>query len=148
MAYEDYPDQAKRGHEAEVRYDLIRGTHIIRRATPDEDKYQGWDRLDDEFERVQVKARCSVRRGDEPKDMFPFELRNRDGITPGWAFKKGIQYIAYELPEGFLLVSRIALMDLVFEWGLALTRSGCVQISKLQLLNAGGRIVLDTNPPL
>lgn len=137
--YKNYPQSAKYGHAAEDRFDRIRGNHIVRKATREEDMAHGWDRLDVEFGKVGIKGMAAVQRGWPPQDrLFPIEFINRDGKQPGWVFKPyDIQ--AYEVTEGFLMVPRTALLP--FACGLTLTECGCVWVPRERL--KGFEIVLD-----
>ena len=137
-----YPQQVAQGRDAEARFDRIRGTHIISRANKYEDAVLGWDRKDNEWGTVGIKAMCGVHRGDAPQDdFFLVELLNRDKEQAGWAFKQ-YDYQAYEIAEGFLMVRRRELVPLACHLGLPLSRCGGVWIPRHQLAPYG-QILLD-----
>lgn len=134
---ENYPQSTKHGKEAEARFSGIRRNHIIREAARHEDMILGWDRLDDEFGTVGIKAFVSVRRGEPVQDsLFPIEFVNRDGVQPGWVFKS-YETQAYEISEGFFMIKRSLLASLACGWGSALTRCGCVWVPREKLIPYG-----------
>jgi hypothetical protein len=147
--YGKYPQSVKDGLRAEARFDRLRGTHVLRKATEQEDIVGGFDRVDDEYGTVGIKAMCGVHRGDEPQDVWlPLELLNRDRERAGWGFKP-YDTQAYEVREGFLLVKRSLLVPLACGWGLPLTDCGVVWMPRERLAPYGTTIKgLDKHPPI
>jgi hypothetical protein len=106
------------GNQAEKRFvQLCHNRKFpLRPATKNENMVHHFDYVvqdaNDRFAKIEVKAMKAARRGMQPSPHIIYvELKNIHG-GPGWIYGKA-DYIAFEQPNGFLLVDRLQLLDLV-----------------------------------
>lgn len=101
------------GTNAERRFfDICRGRGMkIRSATSYENRVKHYD-FEVESYKIEVKAMKAPRRGMAPDpNMIYVELRNVNG-GDGWLYGDA-DYLAFEQPDGFLMVRRTELVRLV-----------------------------------
>ena len=84
--------------------------HRCVKSTRHENMREHWDFLVDDKYKVEVKARKKERRDDKsPNDEWIYvEFKNIIGY-PGWLYGRA-DYIAFERPNGFLVVPRVLLV--------------------------------------
>lgn len=101
----------KMGTNAEHRFeDIMRQNGLdILHSTQEQDMYEHWDYLVSGKFRVEVKARKKLRRHHDSvnDDVIYIEFKNVRGDL-GWIYGKA-DCIAFERPEGFIMVRRDAL---------------------------------------
>lgn len=87
-----------------------RGHNCIK-STRCQDMWEHWDFLIDGEHKVEVKARKKARRHDSsPNDEWIYVEFNNVRGDPGWLYGKA-NYFAFERPDGFLIVPRVALVE-------------------------------------
>lgn len=86
--------------------------HKLNKSTREQDMHEHWDYLVDDAHKVEVKGRKRAKRSDDkPNDTIIYiEFANVNG-DPGWIYGKA-DYIAFERPDGFLMVPRCELAKL------------------------------------
>lgn len=87
----------------------------VNKSTKHQDMFEHWDYLINKQHRVEVKARKKRKRHDSKPDdeIIYVEFSNVNG-DDGWIYGKA-DYVAFERPEGFLIVPRKKLADLAEE---------------------------------
>jgi len=86
--------------------------NTVGKSTKNQDMFEHWDYLINDLHRVEVKGRKKRKRHDSKPDdeIIYVEFSNVRG-NDGWIYGKA-DYVAFERPEGFLIVPRKKLVDL------------------------------------
>ena len=107
----------EQGTEAENLFCKIRGSNILRRATPDEDINEHWDVLDSEFGRVDVKSAKRKYRNGPIDNTIWWEIRTvkrpPNYISKnGWGIPNSVyRLVAIQHTDSFILVNPRAMFD-------------------------------------
>ena len=86
--------------------------HKVEKSTKEQDMFEHWDFLINDEHKMEIKSRKRANRNDsELKDDWIYlEFLNVIG-KPGWLYGKA-DFIAFQRPEGFLVVKRTDLVEL------------------------------------
>lgn len=105
-------DRMGQNAESLFREVMQKNNHTVTPSAKHQDMYEHWDFLIDGKYKVEVKGRKRLRRSHSTvnDDVIFVEFCNVVG-DDGWLYGQA-DYIAFERPDGFILVARISLVEL------------------------------------